>query len=127
MLVEDLAFNSLLVVANRMLTELADDAAIELEPELTEAFRATPVALEELWDDEHGRYCSRDVTTGDLMPEPTVAAFVTLWAGLRRDRMRAVVDDLGADGLVAPLPGAERRGRPRPSSSPTATGRARRG
>jgi hypothetical protein len=97
-LVEDVSFNALLVVANRMLVELAADAELDLDPDLLASFGATPDALETLWDETSGQYCSRDVTTGALMTESTIATFLTLWANLRPDRMRKVVGRLGAGG-----------------------------
>jgi len=80
-LVEDLAFNSLLVVANRSLTELARELGREIEPELDRRFRSTEAALEELWDEPTGQYYSRNAGTGELLDIPTVATFLPLWAG----------------------------------------------
>jgi hypothetical protein len=91
-LVEDFSFNALLVVANRMLTELAGDVGVDLGADLATSFAATPSALEALWDEAGAQYCSRDATTGELMTEPTIATFFALWAGLRPDRVRRVTD-----------------------------------
>jgi glycogen debranching enzyme len=57
-----------------------------------------------LWHEASSQYCSRDVTTGALITEPTIATFLSLWAGLRPDRMRRVTDRLAADGWRLPHP-----------------------
>jgi len=80
-LVEDLAFNSLLAVANRSLEDIASDLEKPIEPELVRHFRATRSALEELWDESSGQYYSRNAVTGALLDIPTVATFLPLWAG----------------------------------------------
>lgn len=80
-LVEDLAFNSLLAVANRSLEEIGRDLGEQIEPELVRRFRSTRTALEELWDDSAGQYYSRNAVTGELLDIPTVATFLPLWAG----------------------------------------------
>ena len=85
-LIQDLAFNSLLVVANRCLGEIAEMLGEVLDPGLREQFDATPAALEGLWDESKGRYGSRDVTTGALIVLPTVATFLPLWAGIAPER-----------------------------------------
>jgi hypothetical protein len=97
LLVHDLGFNALLVVANRLLSELATDAGAPLEAELVEAFDRTVAALEELWDDEQSCYCSRDASNGDLLRAPTVATFFALWANLHSDRMERLIARLTAD------------------------------
>lgn len=80
-LIEDLAFNALLAVANRSLTEIARELDREIEPELDRRFRSTEAALEELWDEGTGQYYSRNAVTGELLEIPTVATFLPLWAG----------------------------------------------
>jgi neutral trehalase len=79
--IEDLAFNAILAVANRALLRLADDFDVELAPDLRHACAATDAALEQLWDPAGGQYYSRNATTGELIRIPTVATFLPLWAG----------------------------------------------
>ena len=79
-LVEDLAFNALLVVSNRALMEIAHELDTPVDPELERRFRATTAALDELWHEPTGQYYSRDATTGRLIEIPTVATFLPLWA-----------------------------------------------
>ncbi|MGH9048762.1 MAG: MGH1-like glycoside hydrolase domain-containing protein [Acidimicrobiia bacterium] len=80
-LIEDLAFNALLAVANRSLVEIARELGQDIEPELESRFRSTEAALEELWDEPTGQYYSRNAVTGELLDIPTVATFLPLWAG----------------------------------------------
>ncbi len=103
-LIEDFSFNALLTVANRKLEQLAAEADVALGAELSTSFRATPQALEALWDESRGQYCSRDVTTGQLVTDPTIATFLGLWADLRPDRMGLLVDSLANDAWSLPFP-----------------------
>jgi len=81
-LLQDLAFNSLLAVANRCLGSIADSLGETIDPDLRARMPTTAAALEGLWDDAKGRYGSRDVTTGAVITLPTVATFLPLWAGI---------------------------------------------
>jgi glycogen debranching enzyme len=80
-LIEDLAFNAILVAANRSLVAVARLAEITLDASLQESFRRTDTALDELWDDDAGQYFSRNAVTGASLTIPTVATFLPLWAG----------------------------------------------
>jgi hypothetical protein len=80
-LVEDVAFNAMLVAANRALTEIAGALGQSLDPDLAASMRRTEGALDELWDEEAGRYFSRDAVSGEPMSIPTVATFLPLWSG----------------------------------------------
>ncbi len=102
--VQDLGFNALLAVANRALVQLAADAGLRLETELLESFDRTVPALEELWDDAQGRYCSRDAITGELLRAPTIATFFPLWANLRSERMKQLVERLTGEGWSPAFP-----------------------
>jgi len=104
LLVQDVGFNALLVVANRALLELTADAGVRLEPELLESFARTVDALEELWDDSQSGYCARDAVTGELLQAPTVATFFALWANLRSDRMQQLIERLASDGWSPTFP-----------------------
>jgi len=82
---EDLAFNSLLVVANAALARMADEHARVLPDGLVASTARTRVALETLWDDASGTYCSRDAVSARLVRSPTIATFLPLWAGTPDD------------------------------------------
>jgi hypothetical protein len=98
-LVEDLAFNAMLIAANRDLEAIAGDAGVVLPARLTASFRATEVALDELWDDAAGQYFSRASATGVPIRIPTIATLLPLWSGTiapgRRDRLVALVQAPG--------------------------------
>jgi hypothetical protein len=97
LLVEDLAFNALLAVANRCLERIAEDLGEPVDGELAERFRGTERALDDLWDDASGQYCSRDVSSGERIVMPTLATFLPLWSGTvpadRRRRLLAALTD----------------------------------
>ena len=46
-------------------------------------------AIEDLWDDATGQYCSRDAVTGARLTQPTIATFLPLWAGAARPERAA--------------------------------------
>jgi hypothetical protein len=95
--IEDLAFNAILAVANQALARLADEVDVELPADLRRAAASTEASLEELWDESSGQYYSRDATSGALIRIPTLATFVPLWA--------AVAPPRRAEALVALLTG----------------------
>jgi hypothetical protein len=80
-LIEDLAFNAMLIAANRALEQIAADAGHYLRRDLVERFRSTERALETLWDETAQQYFSRDAVSGELIREPTIATFLPLWSG----------------------------------------------
>jgi hypothetical protein len=96
-LVEDLAFNALLVAANDALTTIAEDLETTVDPALAARIEATRVAFAELWDEPTGQYYSRARTTGRLIKLPTVATFLTLLAhlpsGAHEERLLALLGD----------------------------------
>jgi hypothetical protein len=90
-LIEDLAFNAILVAANRALGHIAADLDVALDPELVARGAATATALEDLWDEPAGQYFSRNAVTGEPIAMSTVATFLPLWAGVRADRARRLL------------------------------------
>ena len=99
-LIEDIAFNSLLAVANQSLERIARDMGETIDTGLSGSFRRTEAALEELWHERSGQYCSRNAVDGKLIVMPTIATFLPLWAG--------VVSAERAARLVAQLRDPER-------------------
>lgn len=96
-LIEDVAFNSLLCVSNTALREIADELHRPIDDELAHSIDASVLAIETLWDDDSSRYCSRNSVTGDLLTIPTVATFMPLWAGVaEQSRARQLIDLLEA-------------------------------
>ena len=104
-LIEDLAFNSLLAVANQSLLRIAADLDQTLDAELKDCFRRTDEALEQLWDEPSGQYYSRNGVTGELIKVPTVATFLPLWTGIpSRARARRLVALLQEPGFWPRFP-----------------------
>jgi glycogen debranching enzyme len=79
-LIEDVAFNALLIVANRALEAIAADLGEHLPDTLVGSFRSAEAALERLWDEDAGQYFSRDAVTGARIELPTIATFFPLWS-----------------------------------------------
>jgi glycogen debranching enzyme len=92
--IQDVAFNALLIVANRMLSDLARDAGIVIDPSLSASFRAARQRFEELWSAPDAAYCSRATVTGELLSPPTIASFLALWADGEPQRMRTLIREL---------------------------------
>jgi hypothetical protein len=90
-LLEDLAFNAFLVIANRALVEIARDLDVGIDPELERHFPKAIAALDLLWDDASGQYYSRNAVTEQLILMRTVATFLPLWAGVHSDRAARLV------------------------------------
>ncbi len=90
-LLEDLAFNTFLVIANRALVEIARDLDVGIDPELERHFPKAIAALDDLWDDASGQYYTRNAVTGKLITMRTVATFLPLWAGVPSDRAARLV------------------------------------
>lgn len=107
-LIEDLAFNAFLAVANQSLEAIARELERAIEPELTASFRATETALEELWDEETGQYYPRNAVTGELVKLPTIATFLPLMAGVpsreRATRLVALLHDPDRYWTKFPVP-----------------------
>ncbi|WP_230204989.1 amylo-alpha-1,6-glucosidase [Parafrankia elaeagni] len=92
-LVQDVAFNAILVRANEHLVAIAEEAGFPVPRWLARSMRRTRAAMNDLWSD--GLYLSRDFRTGGLLPHPTIASFLPLYAG--------VVPDSEVDGMVEQL------------------------
>jgi glycogen debranching enzyme len=107
-LIEDLAFNSLLAAANQSLEAIAQELELAIEPELTASFRKTETALEQLWDEETGQYYPRNALTGELIKLPTIATFLPLMAGVpspeRAGRLVKLVHDPDRYWTKFPVP-----------------------
>ncbi|HZR12713.1 MAG TPA: trehalase family glycosidase [Acidimicrobiia bacterium] len=100
LLVEDLAFNALLVVANECLRDLCARLGTPLDGDLARDATRTDAALEMLWDDTRGRYCSRDALTGELLDAATIAALLPLACDVPSARVERLVSLLKAPGFA---------------------------
>lgn len=81
LLVEDLAFNSILVRANAHLATIAQEINREIPSWLWERMKKAPHALELLWSEADQQYYSRNFTTFELIDESSIMTFLPLYAG----------------------------------------------
>ncbi len=106
--IEDLTFNSILVRANEHLLDIAKTIRQDVPPELQASIKKTRHALEELWDPYAGQYFSRDFVTHNLIKEPSLAAFMPLYAGcVSKERAKTIVNLLENEqlyGTAYPVP-----------------------
>jgi hypothetical protein len=104
----DVTFSCILIRANQLLKEIADDIGEELPDDIKHAMHVAPHALETLWDSETQQYCNRNVLTGKLIKIPTVSTFMPLYAGvLPKERVELLVSqmhDVQTFGTAFPLP-----------------------
>lgn len=90
--VEDLAFNSIFIRANKCLLNIAKVAGRELPETLKESMLRTERALEQLWDEDSGLYFSRSFVSHKLIQEPTIACLLPLYSGaISRNRAQQLV------------------------------------
>ncbi|WP_045876033.1 trehalase family glycosidase [Pseudofrankia sp. DC12] len=89
-LVQDVAFNAILVRADDHLVEIAAEAGVTLSKRLTRQMRRCREAMERLWSSS--TYYSCDFRTGELLRHETVGGFLPLYAGVvPEERVDALV------------------------------------
>lgn len=102
-LVEDVAFNAILIRANEHLRAVAKTIRADIPSELDERMALTAVVFEQLWDDYSKQYYSRDFITHKLMKEPSVATLLPLYAGsITKQRAEVLVRMLENDNSFGP-------------------------
>jgi Mannosylglycerate hydrolase MGH1-like glycoside hydrolase domain len=84
--IEDLTFNSIFIRANEHLAHIAKSIREELPEDLKNSMGKTRKTFEELWDPYSEQYYSRDFVTHRLLKEPSIAAFMPLYAGCISDK-----------------------------------------
>lgn len=93
--VEDLAFNSILIRANRHLRDIAKTIGHKLPEELLFSMKTTEESLEKLWDGYYKQYFSRNFVTHKLIKEPSIATLLPLYSGsISKERATELVDML---------------------------------
>jgi neutral trehalase len=106
--IEDVAFNSILVRNNVILREISAVARVKLPEDLIEDMSRTEATLEQLWDESFSIYFSRDFMTNKLLREPTIASLMPLYAGTiskeRADKLVKILTNNHAFWLKFPLP-----------------------
>lgn len=104
-LIEDLAFNSILVRANQQLAAIAQELNETLPGWLWERIKKAPHALELLWSETEQQYFSRSFTTFELITEPSLATFLPLYSGtISKHRAAHLVELLGSRGYYTQFP-----------------------
>src|SRR5262249_62182982 len=79
--IEALPYNSTLIRATALLQQITRDIGVPLPASLESAMRKNEEALESLWDQTTESYYSRDVRTGALLKEQSIAALMPLYSG----------------------------------------------
>lgn len=106
--IEDLTYNSILIRANARLREIAGDIGATVPDDLDAAMRGNEAALESLWDQAAESYFSRDLRTGRLLTEQSIAALMPLYAGcvdgVRAKRLARMLNDPGLFATPYPAP-----------------------
>jgi hypothetical protein len=91
----DVNFSCILIRANQLLKEIADEIGETLPLEIIHAMRVAPHALELLWDDETQEYCNRDEITGKLIKVSCIDTFMPLYATtLPKERVAVLLEKL---------------------------------
>ncbi|MFD6533333.1 trehalase family glycosidase [Streptomyces sp. NPDC060184] len=76
--VEDPCVNALLIVSERALARIAAETGADPAPHERRAARLTEALVERLWSPEAGLFLSRDLVSGELIPEKSVAGLIPL-------------------------------------------------
>jgi hypothetical protein len=98
----------ILIRANALLKQITRDIGVPLPASLESAMRKNEEALESLWDQTTESYYSRDVRTGALLKEQSIAALMPLYsgciAGARAERLVSMLADPAVFGSPYPVP-----------------------
>lgn len=93
--VEDLAFNSILVRANQRLKLIAKEADYRLPRHLLDQMRKTESSMEKLWDKKTRQYYSRYHRSKKLIKKTTISSLLPLYSGgISRTRAAELVSQL---------------------------------
>jgi hypothetical protein len=91
-LVVDPTFNALWAWSELALAEIARRLGRDHDGHLTEAARITAAMVDQLWSEDRGLFLGRDVRSGRLLPEPTVAGLIpVILPGLPPEVVTALV------------------------------------
>jgi glycogen debranching enzyme len=94
LLLIDLVFNSILIRANDLLAEIADEIDQPLPPLVERAHQRGISVLDTLWDSTSGQYYSAD-RSREPIKVPTIATFLPLYAGkLPPERVKQLLEHL---------------------------------
>jgi hypothetical protein len=106
----DITFSCILIRANILLKQIADELGEELPHDIKHAIKVAPHSLETLWDEESGQYYNRDDISGLPIKIPSVSTLMPLYSGVlpaeRVDRLLALMHDPATYGAKYPIPTA---------------------
>lgn len=92
-MVEDLAFNCILIRANSHLQQIAKTIRRNLPLDLLANMANTQKALEQLWDEPSGQYYCRSFISHKIIEEPAIATLLPLYAGtISEERAQRLVE-----------------------------------
>lgn len=101
--IEDLAFNSILIRANSLLLDIAKSIRADVPADLQARMDLTASTFEELWDPYTENYYPRDFVTHKLIKEPSVASLLPLYAGcISKERALLLVKSLESEHIFGP-------------------------
>ncbi len=107
-LLEDLAFNCILIRANVHLQTIAKDIGHTIPENLLQKMQRSKLALEQLWDESTSQYYSRSFVGHKLITEPTIATLLPLYAGNiskeRAEQLIKLLRDKKKFALKWPIP-----------------------
>lgn len=107
-IIEDLAFNAILIRANQHLKDIAEEINEVIPPPTITYMNKATKALNELWDEETGMYYPRQFITRDLIKIPTIATLLPLYAGsITKEKAKHLVqlmEDENFFGANYPVP-----------------------
>lgn len=93
LIIDDLAFNSILIRANTCLIEIANTINEQIPSWLWERIKKAPHALELLWSEADQQYYSRNFTTFELINEQSITTFLPLYAGtISKNKAKKLVE-----------------------------------
>lgn len=104
--IEDLTYNSILIRANELLKQISRHIGVALPVSLEASMDGNEEAMAALWDQGTESYYSRDVRTGDLLKEQSIAALMPMYSGcIDRTRAKHLVSMLADPALFgSPYP-----------------------
>jgi hypothetical protein len=79
--IQDVTYNSILIRANNLLSEISKTIHLKLPTELSNHFAKANKSLDSLWDNQDLQYYSRQLLSGKLIKEPSIGTFLPLYAG----------------------------------------------
>lgn len=112
--IEDLGFNAILIRANTHLMDIALEIHQTIPSWLLQRFKLAQKSLDLLWSDDKKSYFSRNFETFELIEQPSIMAFLPLYAGsISQKRAQRLVTQLRSKDwwLAYPIPSV-------PKSSP---------